>query len=278
MNDYLNKDFAKKMLMGDSPRTLVLHLTLIATTGMVMILFFFYVYLPVTTHHGETITVPDLTGMKIDEVEKFLKDRDLRFVVADSGYDASVPALTVMKQDPAKSSRVKINRRIHLTIRSLKPPLETVPNVYDNLVKQADLLLESYGFKKGEITYKPDVGRNKVLEVWVDGKKISKDRLKNGYKLPKGTKIDLIVGDGLGQNSLPIPNLIGLPLVEAEILLRGSGLNLGSITYKNADGKEIGTVLEQSPSYEEEKKIKVGSVIDLVVVGYDPETETEMEN
>lgn len=275
MNKFLDKNIVKRILTGDSVYTFIVHLLLVALTGMMMILFFFYIYLPITTHHGETITVPDLTGMKINEVEKFLEDRDLRYVVTeDSGYDAKIPALTVMKQSPSQGSRVKINRRIHLTIRSLKPPLEKVPNIYNNLLKQAKLLLESYGFQKGKVTYKPDIGRNQVLEVWVGDKKIPEPRLKKGYKLPKGSKIDLIVGDGLGQNALQIPNLIGLPLIEAEVLLRGSGLNLGSIEYKNATGKEVGTVLEQSPNYEEGKDVKVGSVIDLVVVGYDPE-ETE---
>ena len=277
MKDFLKKENLPPFLLDDSPRALLIHLSAIILLGILLVLFFFYVYLPVTTHHGETITVPDLTGMHLKEVQEFLEDRDLRFVVADSGYDAKVPALTVMKQDPPKRARVKVNRRIHITIRSEKPPLETVPNIYNNLIKQVTPLLESYGFKQGEIIYKPDIGRNKVLEVQVDGKKIPQSRLEKGYQLPKGTKIDIVVGDGLGHNALEIPDLVGMPLIEAEILLQGLGLNLGSIEYQNDEEKELGTVLEQTPPYTQDEKVKVGSVIDLVVVGYEPEEETEKE-
>ena len=44
---------------------------------------------------------------------------------------------------------------------------------------------------EGEITYKPYVGKDMVLEMWMNGKTI-----KPGTKVLKSSKIDLVLGDG----------------------------------------------------------------------------------
>jgi eukaryotic-like serine/threonine-protein kinase len=261
----------KVKLRENTPFALSLNLAIIASICLLLLLGFFEVYLPLTTHHGQTITVPNLEGMPIAEVEKFLDKRDLRFVVADSGYDDKMPALSVMKQDPLPNARVKVNRRIHLTIRALNPPKEAVPDVYDNQVKQADQLLESRGFKRGKITYVPDIAKNAVLRVYIKGKVISREQLQKGFTIEKGTQIDLEVGDGLGNNEISLPDFRGKPLAEVEIHLRGLGLGLGSVIYEKAAGKEVGTVLRQNPAYAPNHTVRVGDVVDLWVAGYIPE-------
>ena len=51
--------------------------------------------------------------------------------------------------------------------------------------------LEAVGLKEGTITYKPYLGKDMVLEVRMNGKK-----LKAGDKVLKSSKIDLVLGDG----------------------------------------------------------------------------------
>lgn len=41
------------------------------TVAFLLVILFFYVYLPIVTRHGETITVPDLEGMQLAQVEDF---------------------------------------------------------------------------------------------------------------------------------------------------------------------------------------------------------------
>jgi beta-lactam-binding protein with PASTA domain len=253
----------------------LLHLLIIFVLGVSLLLGFFYVYLPLSTHHGETITVPDLEGMSMDEVEKFLKDRDLRYIVTDSSYNPRFPAFTVLKQEPQKNAKVKINRRIHLTVNSGTPPMERVPNIIDNSIRQADQILESYGFKRGEITYVPDDISNTVLRIFANGKELTKEELAKGVMLPKGTRIDMEVGDGLGNTEFDLPNLTGKPLAEVELYLRGVGLGIGSIIYEQTPGVSDGAVIRQKPVYTPGKKIKVGDVIDLWVAGFAPENAEE---
>ena len=47
-----------------------IHLGIMLAIGLVLLLVFFYYFLPSYTNHGETITVPDLRGMAYDDLEK----------------------------------------------------------------------------------------------------------------------------------------------------------------------------------------------------------------
>ena len=65
---------------------ILVHLSLIAGIFIVLVLLFFYVYLPITTNHGETIKVPELKGKTVTELEQYLDNYDLRFQINDSSY------------------------------------------------------------------------------------------------------------------------------------------------------------------------------------------------
>ena len=95
---------------------IVKQLLIIGIIIILIILFVFYFYLPVTTHHGESITVPNIIGLVYDDLDEFLTDRNFRFEVnEDSGYNSSFPPLAVLKQYPEPGQKVKENRKIFLT-------------------------------------------------------------------------------------------------------------------------------------------------------------------
>ena len=54
------------------------HLALLLALAAALVLGFFYVYLPLTTHHGETIVVPKVTGMNLADLEKYLDETEIR--------------------------------------------------------------------------------------------------------------------------------------------------------------------------------------------------------
>ena len=59
-----------------------------------IIFFIFYIYFPFITNHGETITVPNLVGMEIKDLDEFLSDRDLRYeILDDSSYSSEYLSL-----------------------------------------------------------------------------------------------------------------------------------------------------------------------------------------
>jgi beta-lactam-binding protein with PASTA domain len=231
------------------------HLGIAVAIGALITLTFFYVYLPVITNHGESITVPDLQGVSIDELQEFLVERDLRFEVVDSVYSADLPPLTVTRQFPKPGSKVKQKRKIFISLNSVNPPSTRMPDLRDKTLKNAELILKSYELITGKILYKPDPFRN-VIDQLFNG-----DPIDPNTSLPKGSVIDLVRGDGHGVRLFEMPDLRGLPLSEANVIIRGNNLQPGLVF--NNDSLEVNytVVIKQSPR--QGLTVRVGRSIDI---------------
>lgn len=273
-----------KVLKERSWKALLAHVGFMVVVVIALILIFFFAYLPATTKHGETVTVPNLEGMSLLEMDDFLKKRHLNYEVSDSGYSSQYPPLAILKQYPLAGSYVKENRKIYLTVISREAKSVNMPNLIDGSLKNAELVLENSGLKRGKITYKPDLASNAILEQHFNGGKIEA-----GSKIAMGSEIDLIVGDGLGQRIFGVPRFIGLPVDEADFSIKGSGLNTGSVIIKVVDEEkmielvelakqleidtaviiESGSVFQQRPEIGTD--IRLGQQVDLWVVSLDEE-------
>ena len=247
--------------------------------GVSLIIFFlFYIYFPIKTNHGDTITVPNLIGMELKDIDEFLSDRDLRYeILDDSSYSSEYTPYSILQQNPSENEKVKENRKIYLTLNSSIPPKIKMPKIINGSVKNAQLILKSYDLKLGEITYVPDMARNAVLKMFIEGDSVSENDL-----VLKGSIVDLEVGNGLGNQIFDTPDLINLDLEEARFTIIGSGLRLGNIIYQDSgyynnkildeEGNEIfekvwvnpGKVFRQSPI--KSTKVKIGRRINLWIV------------
>lgn len=98
------------------------HLLLAILFSFAIILYFFKVYLPEETLHGEEITVPNLINRDTEEVTDILEKKQLRFVIQDTTYSENHKANAVVNQVPLPNEFVKKDRKIYLTINSASPP------------------------------------------------------------------------------------------------------------------------------------------------------------
>ncbi|MFD1469310.1 PASTA domain-containing protein [Hymenobacter caeli] len=244
---------------ANTPLDVVKHLALVVGAAALLVLGFFYVYLPVTTHHGETITVPKVTGMNVAELEKYLDARHLAYFVDDSSYNPDIRPLTVLTQDPAPGEKVKEGRKIYLQVAMKRPPVIKMPKLVDGSVKNAQLILQSYDLVVGQIKMVPNLAQNAVLRQFVNGKEIAP-----GAPVAKGTRIDLEVGDGLGNQEFLVPDLVKMPQDEALTLLAGQGLQKGEVFEQAAaEGQVPGTVVRQRPVPGPNATIRTGQLVDL---------------
>lgn len=243
---------------------------------LVISICYFYIYLPNATNHGDSITVPDLAGMKYEELDPFLKTYELRFEVEDSVYHEEYPPLTVLRQYPKAGATVKQNRIIYVSINPVMPPMVPMPDLANpnNTTSRigAEAILKSNGLKRGRIIQRPHIDLNLVLEMRFQGKKIEA-----GTKIPKGSVIDLVVGDGNGPNGSPLGSLIGDRLTMALFKLQGWDLRLGQIFIP--DGVDttgtVPIVYRQYPPAGD--SVRVGDQIDLYIAPKDKIPEEELE-
>jgi beta-lactam-binding protein with PASTA domain len=263
--------FFRNIFKASSMVDIVKQLLIIGIIIILIILFVFYFYLPVTTHHGESITVPNIIGLVYDDLDEFLTDRNFRFEVnEDSGYNSSFPPMAVLKQYPEPGQKVKENRKIFLTLNALNPPNVRMPRLVDGSLNNAERVLESYGLIRGELIYEADPARNAVLDQLYND-----ETIEEGTLIPKGSSIDLVVGDGVGKVIFEMPDAQGLDLEEAKILILGSNLQVGVIKYSDAPDKVPGTVISQSPL--PDVLVRIGRKVDLWVAGDDPSAEQSNE-
>ena len=250
------------LLKPEKPADLLIHIGIILGVLFGLLLFFFYGYLPSATNHGETITVPKLEGMSVKELEDFLDSKNLSYEINDSAYKAGVKPLTVLNQHPIPGSKVKKNRRIYITIASSTPPNVKMPKLVDNSLRSAEMMLKGYDLVLDNIHYTPSPYPNLVLKQLVNNKEIEA-----GTLIPKGTKVSLVVSNGTGNEEIELPNLVGLTLDEAGVLLSGSNLVTGSIKYMPNASEAEGTIISQKPTFKDGVTIHVGEMIDIWVAG-----------
>lgn len=161
--------------------------------GIIIVLVFAMMkWLSYTTNHGEEITVPNLSKLSVEVAEEKLNALDLEYVLLDTTeYQNDFPKFSVVKQDPIAGSKVKEGRKIYIKINSDSYRDIVMPDLIEQTLRQAEPTLKALGLQLGEKTYQPYLGKDMVLEMRYKGRK-----LKAGDKIPKASKIDLVLGDG----------------------------------------------------------------------------------
>ncbi|MEI6594931.1 MAG: PASTA domain-containing protein [Bacteroidota bacterium] len=211
------------------------------------------------TRHGESLTVPDIRGLKISEMQRILSEKKLQYVITDSLFFADKPALSVVEQNPSPQSKVKEGRIIYITINANSAPTVLMPNLVDISIRQASAMLLNVGLKPGKLIYKPDIAQNVVLDMLYRGQTIKAES-----KIPKGSTIDLVLGDGLDGSDVSLPDLKGLTLEEASNLLASSSLNKGSVIFEGAvKDSSSAKVFKQDPPFNDGKMLRSGHAVDL---------------
>ncbi|MFY0594273.1 PASTA domain-containing protein [Roseivirga sp.] len=258
--------------MSNKPFTIfrfLKNIGIMAGIFTVLLLFFFYIYLPATTNHNETITVPDLIGTSFDNIDELLTNRDLRYeVVVDSGYSERFDPETILSQNPKGGSKVKENRKIYLTLNANVPPQIRMPNLINTDLLNAEDILISNGLKRGEITYVPDLRENAVIKQQLEGEEIEPGNL-----IYKGSTIDLIIGNGVGIETFPIPDFLSKTLEELKFQMDGFGFSNFEINYIPNDTVPDPVVYKQLPPMGE--VVRKNQLVEVWISMEEPPTEEE---
>jgi beta-lactam-binding protein with PASTA domain len=215
------------------------------------------------TGHGNAATVPNLTGKSFEEAKLLLEKAGFEYEIQDSIYVDTIPPLQIVKQIPDGDEVVKANRTILLIVRSVDPPLVEMPNLVGYSFRNAEVVLGTMDLKVGDTLFRPDFARNAVLEQRYNGSPIAA-----GTRLRKGSLITLVLGDGIGDQPIAVPGLIGLSYTDAKAIMDSSRLGFGAIVL-DADLRDTlsGFIYRQSPARLDEDglpvKIRPGQLIDI---------------
>ncbi|MGF7036979.1 beta-lactam-binding protein with PASTA domain [Mucilaginibacter lappiensis] len=229
-------------------------------TVIVVVLIAFY-SLGYYTNHGSGIPVPKLKGQSVDRAVALLKEQGFGYKI-DSVYVQDVAPGTIVEQDPDAGTNVKEGRVIYLTMVTLLAPNISLPDLEQSSYREATATLQNYGLKVGDTTYRSDIARDRILEVRFGGQVI-----KAGTKIPKGSRIDLVLGDGEGASEVEIPELVNLDLDAARFAIKGSGLTIGTITYQGTitDSTNVVVTAQYPMRTDSLSKTSIGTRINITV-------------
>ncbi|AMA48616.1 MULTISPECIES: PASTA domain-containing protein [Flavobacterium] len=155
-------------------------------------LFIFMQWIHFTTNHGEEITVPNLNKLTLEQAEEKLDELDLDYELLDTtDYNPAFPKLSIVQQDPKPGSKVKQNRVIYVKINAEEYAKVRLPDLIQKTYRQAVPTLNALGLSVGDTTYVPNLAKDMVLEMNINGKPI-----RPGQQVLKMTRVNLILGDG----------------------------------------------------------------------------------
>jgi len=238
-------------------------LFVLVVTALLILVFFGS--LDYITRHNKYEKVPSVVGKNIDAARKLLEDKGFEVEVQDSLYIDTFPRLAVIKQTPGGEATVKVNRTIYLTLNRAQPPLVEMPNLVGFSIRNAEMYLENLGLHMGDTTYRPDIAKNAILEQLYNGEPI-----KSGTKIYMGSAISFVLGSGVSNEDVAVPNLMGKTYAQAKSLLRSMNINFTPVIDMDVTDTANSYVTKQSPAryteFEGEKRtnrIKPGQNIDI---------------
>ena len=212
------------------------------------------IVMPIITRHGSEFALPDYVGQTVTDARISLADLDLRYEIASEQYSPGKEQGIILHQFPVGGTKVKDGRQIKFVI-SLGQKQVPIPDLAGKSVRQAMLDLEASGLTLGEIAwaFSDTIPERIVVFSYPNA----------GTEIPLGTSVNLMVNKGRASDFTYMPNLVGLPLSEAQKKLEEKLLAVGIVTYRTDENYLPETVLEQSEAQGTE--LDINTEIDLVI-------------
>lgn len=240
-----------------------LWVNILTGIALTIIIFFIFIFsLKWCTHHNQSKTVPAVLGKSFDEAKDLLENAGFEVEIQDSIYTDTTKPLTVVKQVPEADEMVKVNRTVYLTINRAVPPSVDMPYLVGYSYRSAEMALKNANLRVGDTSYRPDFAKDAVLEQRYNGNIIAQ-----GTKIPMGSSISLVLGDGVGNQQFAVPSLIGKTYSEAKAFLESYGLSFGAVLADGVTDTLNAFIYSQRPTrFNEERKlqhIRPGQLIDI---------------
>lgn len=165
------------------------------------------------THHGEQIEVPNVAGNSMGVAASAFEKANLRYAVADSMYNAKMPAGVVLEQNPRAGSRVRSGRVVYLTINMKGEPLVKFPDLVNNSsLREAEAQLRSLGFSLTPPERVEGQPRDFVVGIRQGSRAIHA-----GEMVSRDRALTIRAGAGEAEDSLEVDDLFDVDAADAGV-------------------------------------------------------------
>ncbi len=210
----------------------------------------------------EMVVLPQVVASTREAASEALKERSEEFKIMfapEEEYHDTIPAGSIVKQDPEAGTEVPKDATITLTI-SAGPEQIILPDVYNHTYKQAKKQLEDLGLIVTPV-YEENSDLEKDMVIRTEPARTSDSS--NPVYVAKGSSITVYVSSGPSVEMVEVPDLRGKDEATAKAELAKVGLVPGQKSFIHSNAFAEGYVCLQS--YTSGQEVPVGTVVDFSV-------------
>jgi len=196
----------------------------------------------IITKTRRAVVTPDVTGLNIAQAMDVLQAKGLEaYKEKESAGDETIPAGSVVRQNPVAGSVVRVGRKVRLTL-SEGGNLIYVPDICGKTLPEAEILLTRAVLSVGNVTgiYSDEVRIDQI---------IAQEPLP-GHIVKPAAMIDIVLSKGPASlmGFLVMPYFVGKSSAEASLNLSGMGFEVAETEEVINNNIPPGTVIKQEPA------------------------------
>ena len=184
--------------------------------------------------HGAEVDVPSLKGMTVADARNVTAGLGLNLNVDNRYYSGDVAAGHILTQSPPPGTVVRREWQVRVS-ESLGPQKVDVPDIVGLQQRVAELQLRRVGLEVGTAAHLPTA---KAAE----GTVLAQDPPAHAQDIAQPT-VSLLVAapDNETPDGYVMPNLVGLPVLSAEIALSKVGIKSATPVYESVPVASVGS-------------------------------------
>jgi Uncharacterized protein conserved in bacteria len=183
--------------------------------------------------HGAEVQIPSLKGMTVAEARSVTSGLGLNLNVDNRYYSGDVAAGHILTQSPPPGTVVR--REWHVRVsESLGPQKVDVPNTVGEQQRVAELQLRRAGLEVGPTAHIPSPAP--------EGTVLAQDPPAHALDIAQPTVSLLVaVADDEQPDGYVMPNLVGLPVLTAQLQLSKVGIKAATPVYESVPIAPVGS-------------------------------------
>ncbi len=184
--------------------------------------------------HGAEVDVPSLKGMTVADARSVTAGLGLNLNVDNRYYSGDVAAGHILTQSPSAGTVVRREWQVRVS-ESLGPQKVDVPDIVGLQQRVAELQLRRVGLEVGTAAHLPTAKA-------ATGTVLAQDPPAHAQDIAQPT-VSLLVAapDDETPDGYVMPNLVGLPVLSAEIALSKVGIKAATPVYESVPAAPVGT-------------------------------------
>ena len=230
---------------------------------LVLFIFYSYKYYNDKIADHSMVSVPPVENIPAENAKEILALFNLNLIVKDEIYNSEIPEGFIIEQTPEPEKNIPTGSDIEVIIsKGREITFILTPNLIGLSLEDASEILENSGLIKGNISkeYSSTFKENLIMD----------QKPEFNERIEPGGSVNIIVSKG--EETIIIPNIIGLDFIEASNYLESLGLIVKSTNKAPVTSTDItnetGKIIKIIPS--PGTKVKANSLVEITISTNEP--------